>query len=52
MTKMIVMEIKVKGEIVFSYTRQPDDFNLNDVFVILKEIDYQSDKKDVVLGVK
>ena len=52
MTKMIEMEIKVKKETVFTYTRLPGDFDLNDVLITLKEIDYQSDGKDIVLGVK
>ena len=52
MVKFIEMEIKIKGETVFMYTRLPGEFNLNDVFITLKEIDHQSDKKDIVLGVK
>ena len=51
MVEFIEMEVKVNGAIVFLYSRPPGDFSLNDVFITLKEVDYQKDKS-VVLGVK
>ena len=41
---MLEMKIKVKGEIVFMYTRHLGDFDLNDVSITLEE-------KDIGLGV-